>query len=193
MTIHIKPLLFASALFLVYSCSINKKQVQAQVDQNFIGPNKVAFIEYIQTQDGKVISGIVPEGRRIDGPTYHFDKETKRLEIYRKVNFSTDTIKAILGNGGILKGAAGSGLSLRLTPISKFPFIMNQLTISKVNIDGLYIIFDNKEHLIKEGEKWETSTSTIDTIKMEVPTIIKYTYTYSVYYQGLIDKKRTAE
>lgn len=185
MTRQIRLLFITAFIATIISCRVNKQQV----NQEFIKPDQIAFIEYIQTQNGEVLSGTAPQGRRIDGPTYHFDQETKQLNIYRKVNFSIDTIKAILGNGGILKGAAGSGLSLRLSGIGKFPYTMNKLTISEVSNQGLSIIFDKQLILIKEGEKWETSSSTIDTVKMEIPAIIKFTSTFSIRYHGMIDKK----
>jgi len=172
------------ALFLL-NCSASK----LKEDNNFIKANQVAFIEFIQTQEGKALKGKAPEGRRIDGPTYRFDSETKKLEIIRKENFLLDTVKVILGNGRILKGAAGTGLSMRINAIGKLPFSMYNLTIKEVNAEGLSITFDGKPVVIKEGEKWETSTSTVDTIKMDIPAIIKFTTTYSIKYHGLIDKK----
>lgn len=186
MTLQIRFFLITSFIAIAIGCSVNKQQAS----EEFIKPDQVAFIEYIQTQEGEVLSGTAPAGRRIDGPTYHFDAATKQLNLYRKANFSMDTVKAILGNGGILKGAAGSGLSLRLTGIGKFPYTMNKLTISGVSSKGLSIIFDKKKLILKEGEKWETSNSTIDTVKMEIPAIIRFTTTYSINYRGMIDKKR---
>jgi hypothetical protein len=196
MMIQIKRLAIISTLILAYSCSVKKQQVitHAQpLTDEFIRPEQFAFIEFIQTKDGEVLSGAAPQGRRIDGPTYHFDKETKQLDIYRKVDFLVDTLKAILGNGGILKGAAGSGLSLRLTPIGKFPFTMNRLTIVKVSSQGVHIIYNNEEAIIKEGEEWKRASSTIDTIKMETPAIIRFTTTSSVRYHGMVDKKGVAQ
>lgn len=172
-------------VLLSFGCSVNKQQV----NKNYINAEQVAFVEFIQTQDGKVISGDAPKGRRIDGPTYRFDSETKKLEIIRKENFLLDTVKVILGNGRILKGAAGSGLSMRINAIGKLPYSMYNLTIKDVNAEGLSINFDGKSIVIKEGEKWETTTSTIDTIKMETPAIINFTTTYLIKYHGLIDKK----
>lgn len=171
--------------FLSVNCSVNKQHVK----KDFINAEQVAFVEFIQTQDGKVISGYAPKGRRIDGPTYRFDSEARKLEIIRKEDFLLDTVKIILGNGRILKGAAGSGLSMRISAIGKLPFSMYNLTIKEVNAEGLSINFDGKPVVIKEGEKWETSTSKIDTIKMENPAVINYTTTYSIKYHGLINKK----
>lgn len=189
MTLQIRFILITSFTAIAIGCSVNKPQAT----EEFIKPDQVAFIEYIQTQEGEVLSGTAPAGRRIDGPTYHFDAATKQLNLYRKANFSMDTVKAILGNGGILKGAAGSGLSLRLTGIGKFPYTLNKLTISGVSSKGLSIIFDKKKLILKEGEKWETSNSTIDTVKMEIPAIIRFTTTYSIRYHGIIDKKGITE
>ncbi len=157
--------------------------------KSYINAEQVAFIEFIQTQEGKAIKGRVPEGRRIDGPGYHFDNESKKLEIIRKDNFLLDTVKVMLGNGRILKGAAGTGLSMRINAIGKLPYSIYNLTIKEVNAEGLSFNFDGKPIFIKEGEKWETTTSKIDTIKMDTPAIVNYTTTYSIIYHGLIDKK----
>ncbi len=177
-------LIILTALFLL-NCSASK----LKEDTNFIKANQVAFIEFIQTQEGKVLKGKTPEGRRIDGPTYHFDRDAKKLELIRKENFLLDTVKVILGNVRILKGAAGSGLSMRIGAIGKLPYSMYNLTIKGISDKGLSIDFEGKSVLIKEGEKWETSTSKIDTLKMENPAVINYTTTYSIKYHGLIDKK----
>lgn len=185
MSTQIRLLPISLFIVIAISCSVNKKQVT----EEFIKPDQVAFIEFIQDQNGEVISGVAPEGRRIDGPTYRFDKETRQLNIRREENFSIDTIKAILGNGKVLDGAAGSGLSLRINAIGRFPYTMYNLTILGVSKDGLSIVFDKKKHLLKDGEKWETSSSTIDTIKMATPAIVKFTTTYKIYYHGMIDKK----
>lgn len=180
-----KIIAFTLITIFLLSCSASKQQINT----DFIKPNQVAFIEFIQTQDGKAIKGRVPEGRRIDGPGYHFDNESKKLEIVRKENFLIDTVKVILGNGRILKGAAGTGLSMRINAIGKLPFSMYNLKIKEVSNQGLSIEFEGKPISIKEGEKWETTTSKIDTVKMESPAIINYTTTYSIKYYGLIDKK----
>lgn len=188
----LKVLLFSSILIIGFSCNISKKPITItkQAEDEFIKSNQYAFIEFIQIQEGLVLEGNALEGRRIDGPTYRFDKETMQLESYRELNFSFDTVKAILGNGVILKGAAGSGVSLRLSAISKFPYTMNKLTILGISSKGLSIVFDEKEQLVKEGEQWETSSTNIDTLKYGTHTIIKYTTTSSIRYHGLIDKNR---
>lgn len=191
MKIRIETILLLTILVISNSCNVSKQQpkVTKPADQDYIKSDQVAFIEFIQTQEGFVMKGKAPEGRRIDGPTYSFDKETRQLNSYRKMDYSIDTVKAILGNGVILKGAAGTGLSLRLTTIGKFPFTMDNLTILGVSSKGLSIVFDKKEQLVTEGEQWESSHSTIDTLKYETPVIIKYTTTSSIRYHGLIDKK----
>lgn len=180
-----KILLVVSIFIVMASCSVSKPQE----GKDFLKPNEVAFIEFFQTQNGVVLKGKYPEGRRIDGPTYRFDRNTKQLEILRKGNFSLDTVKAILGNGIVLKGAAGSGLSMRISPIGKFPYNMNKLTISKVSSEGIYLVFDKKELILKEGDVWETTDTKIDTVKLESPAIIQTSTTYTIHYFGIIDKK----
>lgn len=185
MLAKVKLIIVASILITANSCRVNKQQASKDI----IKPDQVAFIEFVQTQEGELISGTAPQGRRIDGPTYRFDKETRQLTLLRKDDFSIDTVKAFLGYVRVLKGAAGHGLSMRLNAIGKLPYTTNNLTISEVGSKVVNIIFDNKAVQINEGDSWETTKSTIDTIKMETPTIIKYTITYSIHYHGLIDKK----
>lgn len=171
------------------SCSVNKQHVS----NDYIKSNEVAFVEFYQTQDGEVISGTAPQGRRIDGPTYRFNKSTRQIEILRKTNFSLDSVMAILGNGKILKGAAGNGLSMRLNGISKFPFAMNGLTILNINDEGIHLIFNKEKLLVKEGQQWQTTTTTIDTIKIESPVIMRLKTTYTINYVGKINKSSVVE
>ena len=185
MLAKVKIALGASILIVVSSCNVSKPQA----DKSFIKSGQVAIIELIESHDGEALKGRAPEGRRIDGPTYRFDKETKKLEINRKENFAIDTVKALFGYVRILKGAAGSGLSMRLNAFGKFPYTTNNLIIKEVNSEGVKITYDKKELFLKAGEIWETQSSTIDTLKMETPAIIKYTTTYSIQYHGLIDKQ----
>ena len=185
MLAKVKLIAVASILISASSCRVNKQQV----DKDIIKSDQVAFVELVQTQEGELLSGIAPRGRRVDGPTYRFDNETKQLTLLRKESFSIDTVKAFLGYVRVLKGAAGSGLSMRLNAIGRFPYSSGNLTISRVTGKAVDIIFDSKEFQITKGGVWEAIKSTIDTIKEETPTIIKYTTTYSIHYHGLIDKK----
>ncbi len=185
--ILLSPKLLVTILMLTAftSCSSNKHIEK----QELLDPNTFAFVEYIQTQEGEVLEGKVPPGRRIDGPAYRFDKETKKLELLSKVNFSFDTVKIILGNGKILKGASGSGLSMRINAIGKLPYSMYNLTITEISSKGIRLLFDKREILLMAGEEWKSSTISIDTIKSEPRSIVKTTTTHSIRYQGNLDKK----
>jgi len=184
-TLSSKLSIFISMLMAFMGCSFNKHHAE----KNFIDPDEFVFLEYYQTQEGEVISGTAPHGRRIDGPTYRFDKATKKLDFLRKVDFSIDSVKVILGNGKILKGASGSGLSMRINAINKLPYTLNNLTISNVNGKGIYLIFDKKKLLLKAGDEWQTSTVSIDTIKTGSLSIVKTTTTHSIRYHGKLEKK----
>ena len=171
-------------LLFSLSCSVNKQNSKS----NSIKSDEVAFIEFYQTYIGEVISGTVPKGRRIDSPTYRFDQTTKVLEALRKPDFSVDTLKVIIGNGKILKGEAGTGMSSRLTGLSKLPYTLNKITFKEVGSKGLLIKVDNIETLIKEGEPFEKTETRIDTIKSESNVIVKLTIKSTINYQGFIKK-----
>ena len=184
--ILLSPKLLVTILMLTAftSCSSNKHIEK----QELLDPNTFAFVEYIQTQEGEVLEGKVPPGRRIDGPAYRFDKETKKLELLSKVNFSFDTVKIILGNGKILKGASGSGLSMRINAIGKLPYSMYNLTITEISSKGIRLLFDKREILLMAGEEWKSSTISIDTIKSEPRSIIKTNTTNTIRFTGKLSK-----
>jgi hypothetical protein len=157
--------------------------------RRFISPNEFVFIEYYLTQEGEVLSGTPPRGMRIDGPTYRFDKETKQLDISRKDNLLRDSIKILLGNGKILKGSAGSGISFRLTNITKLPYTDNHLTINKIDKNKICFTFDKQKYTLNINGEWQSTIAKIDTIKTTEPTIIKTILTYTLNYHGKLDKK----
>jgi hypothetical protein len=181
-----------STIFIVVimiSCGVNKNKSSEQ----FIKNDEIAFIEYIQTKESELVSGTLPRGRRIDGPTYHFDQEAKQLKILRKETFSLDTVKAFLGNVRILKGGSGSGLSMRLSAIGRFPFSMNDLKLLNIDRNGVKLVYDKNEILLQEGKEWKLSKSSLDTINVNEPTIVRTTTTYSIIYHGKIPKKGIIE
>jgi len=170
-------------LIIIAACSGAKNNFK------FVDSNNFVFIEYIQTTEGKEISGTAPKGQRIDGPTYQFNKEKKELNINRKPDFSFDTVKAVIGSGKVLKGAAGSGVSTYLKTINSLPFAVGKLTINKIDKKGVYITHDGKNVLIQNGEEWNDNITYTDTIKGVQQSIVEFKTTYSIRYGGLIDKK----
>jgi len=171
-------------LFISTGCSININNSTS----SYISQDEFAFIEYITTQDAEVLSGNYPRGKRIDGPTYRFDEETKQLQIHRRNNLSIDSIKILIGSGKVLTGAAGSGVSTHLTNTRTLPYVDNKLSINKIDRKGISLTFENQNKTIKEGEKWEFATTRVDTIKMDEPSIIKMRTTYSVRFWGILSK-----
>ena len=176
-------------IIAITSCSSSKQSVK----KDSVAQNEVAFLEYYQTQAGEVLSGTMQQGRRIDGPTYRFDPATKELKLLRKENFSIDSITVLLGNGKVLKGTSGSGLSMRINAIGKLPYTMSNLTITMVSRKGIYFIFEKKKLLLKEGEEWRTSKVSIDTIQLDPLAIVKTTTTHTIQYHGMLDKKRVVQ
>lgn len=181
----IKSGLIIILLFIVSCSGVKKNSIQKE----FIGPNEFVFIECIQKQEGEVIKGSMDlRGKRIDSPTYRLDSETKQLQIHRQDNLSIDSIKILLGEVRVLEGSAGTGVSSRLTNITQLPYSNNKLTITKVDQNGIDIIFDKQEVNLTEGKEWQTSQTRIDTIKIDKPTIVKMTTTYTIHYQGKLNK-----
>jgi hypothetical protein len=178
-----------SGLLLVVSffncCGVGKHSNKDEI----INPEKVAFVEFSQTQQGEVISGKAPTGKRIDGPTYRYNKEQKQLTILRKESVAVDTLRAIIGYTRVLKGTAGNGVSSLINPIYKFPSSISKLTLSNVTNRGIFIVFDLKKLFLKDGDDWQLSTSKIDTLKQDPIVIVKNTTTYTIRYHGLINKK----
>lgn len=174
-----------TVLFLA-GCAIKKQNSL----KGLIAPNEFVFIEYFSTQEGEVILGTAPRGMRIDGPTYRFDENTKQLNIRRKDNLSIDSVMVLLGNGKILKGAIGSGISFRLTNIKALPFTDNQISIDKITKSKLYFRFGKQKFSIDTGCEWQSEPSIkIDTIKMDEPSIIRIKSTYTIRYHGILNKK----
>jgi len=179
-----KTILIVLVIFFT-SCSFNKQDSF----KNYIGDNEFVFVEYLLTQEGEVISGNPPKGMRIDGPTYRFDKETKQLDIHRTDNLQIDSVKILLGNGKILKGAAGGGVSTRLSNIKNLPYSENKLTINKIDKNGISFTFDKQKVKLKVDDEWQSSTTRTDTIKMAEQAIVKIKTTYLVRYYGKLSKK----
>ena len=102
---------------LTFSCKSSKNSKQTWNPQK----DHFAFIEYYVTYDGKAIEGIPPQGMRIDGPTYTFEKEQGIVRSYMDTNFIPDTVSIIMGIGRIRRGTEGGGLSSRLAGSSKLP------------------------------------------------------------------------
>lgn len=172
-------------ILLLNGCTVEK---QTNL-RSFIGLNEFVFIEYYLTQEGEVLSGTPPRGMRIDGPTYRYDKETKQLDIHRKDNLLRDSITILIGNGKILKGSAGSGISFRLTNITNLPYTDNKLIIYKLNKNRIHFTFDKLKYTLNTADEWQSSTTKIDTIKTAEPTIIKTKLTYTLRYHGKLNKK----
>lgn len=179
----ITAVLLVMMLFFT-NCGAQKKNGITSI----LGPDEYVFIEYFLTQDGEVISGIPPKGMRIDGPAYRFDKSSKQLSIHRNDNLVTDSIKVLLGNGKILKGAAGNGVSMRLTNITSLPYTENKFTINRIDSKNINFTFDNQKIKLKAGDEWGLSIFRTDTIKLAEPSIVKTKLTYTIRYHGKLSK-----
>ncbi len=170
-------------LTILCACSGAKRSLK------IIDPDKFIFIEYIQTNEGKQLTGKAPQGPRIDGPAYHFDSEKMELRVNRKPSFSIDSTKIILGSGKVLRGVAGSGVSVNLNEVETLPYTMGKLKIRKINKTGVYISHDGKSVFIKNGADWQDTMSYTDTLTEPQPAVVEFKTTYTIRNWGLISKK----
>lgn len=153
-----------------------------------IAPSEFAFVEYYQTQEGVAVKGNVPQGRRIDGPTYRFDRKTRTLEVNREIETPLDSIRVLVGIGKILKGASGAGVSSFLRGTGNLPFTFDKMTIRGIDAKGLHVTHDGRDAVVAEGEEWKDIRVSTDTLPSD-NAIVRITTTYSIRYHGLIGKQ----
>lgn len=177
------PLFAFGFVILLSSCSSKKSATKESFNHN----NSLAFVEYYQTSEAKVISGTIPSGKRIDSPTYHYSKENGTLESYRSLSFSPDTVILILGTGKILKGAAGSGVSSLLVGTNKLPLSYGELKIIAVGKENVKVEFKGEKISIPAHSKWEKTTEYNDTINDQA-AILRRTITERISFHGFILK-----
>jgi hypothetical protein len=154
-----------------------------------IAPSEFAFVEYYQTQEGVAVQGDVPQGRRIDGPTYRYDRQTRTLEVNREIGTPLDSISVLVGIGKILKGAAGAGVSSFLRGTGHLPFTFDKLTIRGIDAKGLHVTHDGRDAVVAEGGEWKDIRVSTDTLPHSDNAIVRFTTTYSIRYHGLIGRQ----
>lgn len=172
-----------SLAILLSGCSSKKSVTQESFKQS----NSFAFVEYYQTSEAKVISGSIPSGRRIDSPTYHYNKENSTVESYRNLSFKPDTVILVLGTGRILKGAAGSGVSSLLIGTNKLPLSYGELKIIAIGKESVKVELKGEKITIATSSKWEKTSEYNDTIN-DQSTILRRTITDRISFHGFIPK-----
>lgn len=179
-----KRIIYAFGFAILLSgCSSKKSATQELFKQS----NGIAFVEYYQTSEAKVISGTIPSGKRIDSPTYHYNKENGTVESYRSLSFNPDTVILMLGTGKILKGAAGSGVSSLLVGANKLPLSYGELKIIAIGKESVKVEFKGEKITITTNSKWEKTTEYNDTIN-DQSAILKRTITDRISFHGFIAK-----
>jgi hypothetical protein len=154
--------------------------------------NEFAFIEYYQTNEGKVLEGIAPSGRRIDGPTYTFNQETGEVHSYLNTGFNKDSIIVLLGRGLVLRGTRGGGMHSRLIASKSLPVSEDKITINGFLKGGLLsVTWEDKELEMNPGDVWLKTTTTIDTLSFpDSEAIVENTTTYSIKFFGYLKKDK---
>lgn len=145
---------------------------------------RFAFIEYFQTVEGRAIKGNIPVGRRIDSPTYFFDTESDSLYVYRyNSGLVSDSLLGVLGTGKILRGTAGSGVASALIGIEKLPFSYAGIEIGKIDTEKITFRFKGKSVALKEGEEWNSISTSMDTIDNSV---VETTVAVKIQFHGFL-------
>jgi hypothetical protein len=173
------------AIFM-FSCKSSKKVAKWQM-----APNEYAFVEYYQTNDGRVIDGEVDPGRRIDGPTYSFNPETKEVMSYLSQSFNKDSLFLLLGRGLVLRGTQGGGMHSRLIEVNSFPYVDGKLTIQSINESGVTIKWEEETFSINPGDMWErtiTKTESIDSYNGKA--VVEVISTYTIKFHGFLQKEK---
>ncbi|HPD95521.1 MAG TPA: hypothetical protein PLA24_06465 [Tenuifilaceae bacterium] len=182
-------LLLAVFLMVFVSCNVLKKN--ENLDNSHEG--MVAFFEFYKTQEGIAIQGNVPMGRRIDAPSYSYDENTGKIEMYRyPSNFSIDTAKVVVGFGKILKGVAGQGVSSYLICSDKIPYSNNGFEIVSVNNDYANVSVNGEKIRLGVGKEWTKLEEKTDTLNRQNMAVVKYKTTYSVKFHGFLPSKEFA-
>lgn len=172
-------------LFVTTACYSGKKTA----DYSTLTNNAFAFVEYYQTTDVQVMAGEYHGGRRIDSPTYAFNPEDRTLNIYRYPDgLQPDSAIVVLGVGKILKNAAGSGVSSFLVGANQLPFSYNDLTITSLSNNKLFLTYQNKSITLKAGEEWKHYTEKTDTLKLQGLPVIKTMQTSTIRFHGFLSR-----
>jgi len=178
----LKLLFFGLLITLILpGCSSKNKMVKSAKNQN-----QFAFIEFFQTSEGKVLQGKVPPGRRIDSPTYSFNKETRELQVFRSNDFAVDSLVAVLGTGKILKGAAGGGVSSLLIGVNKLPFSYSDLEILKIDSKSISVRFKNENITLQIGQEWTQPKTETDTVKLQEVSVVEILSTTRIQFHGFL-------
>jgi len=162
-------------------CSSKNKMAKSEGTQS-----QFAFIEFFQTSEGKVLQGKVPSGRRIDSPTYSFNKDTRDLQVFRSNDFAVDSLVAVLGTGKILKGAAGSGVSSLLIGVNKLPFSYSDFEILKIDSKSASVRYKSENITLQIGQEWTQLKTQTDTIKLEEVSVVEILSTTRIQFHGFL-------
>ncbi len=174
-------------LATLYCCKTSKKITSWSPPAD-----EYAFIEYYQVNEGKVLEGKVPQGRRIDGPTYAFTPESGEVQSYLNNDFEKDSLKVLIGRGLVLRGTQGGGMHSRLIAAKKLPFSEDKIRVNSFAKDGvLSITWDGKDLMMNPGDVWVNTTTTIDTLFMqEGVAVVENSTTYTIKFFGYLKKDK---
>jgi hypothetical protein len=134
------------------------------------------FIDVLEHQDGKIISGTAYK-MMIDFPIYSLENHTLRSAVPIDIDPGAS---AILGKGSSLSGDMGGGAASGLSLIKETPHFIGSysgLNVSILGIVGEDIVIDlsGRQMVLEPGESWKrerTDTQQIQDSLMRVTTTL---------------------
>ncbi|QKG79258.1 hypothetical protein [Tenuifilum thalassicum] len=173
----------ALAIFTVYSCSVQKRNITTSAAKS---NSLIPFVEYFVTSEGEVLSGKSFPGRRIDSPGYSYNPDNQHLELYRNSISDSTGIKLFLGIGRVLKGVSGRGVSSFIKEVKNFPYKHEELIIESYSDSTLKFTLKDKSFKLKPKESFTYTESKIDSLPNN--TIVKTTTKWKVDFRGFVKK-----
>ena len=167
---------------LILSCASNTKMEKEQGKNDL-----VPFVEFYSITEGKALSGVPYQGRRIDGPGYSYDPKTQKLDIYRNNITDSLSIKLYLGVGKVLKGTAGQGVSSTIIGVNEYPFSYNEFTITNATNYKVNCYFKGKQFVLKPNQEYLITETKIDSLPNA--TVLQTTTTWKVTFTGFVKNK----
>ncbi len=167
----------------------------ARVDKAIPWPfenHLVVFIELREVEEGKVIQGNYPPGRRIDFPTYFYDEKQGTLTSQHLSFELDDTLKVVFGRYGALRGAAGGGVASRLYGVYRFPYLYGDLVLRGVDENGkAHLQFRDSELIVDSHDEWKHTETRRDTVDiLQYAAVAEFTTTIRIINHGVMEKAK---
>lgn len=168
---------------LVLSCASGRKTNNA-VEGDALLP----FIEFYTITEGKAISGVPGQGRRIDGPGYSYDAESQTLDIYRNKPADSLNVMLYIGVGKVLKGTAGHGVSSNIIAVESIPYSYGDFTVLRSTKSSLECLLKGVKIELKPGQEYTTAESKTDSLPNS--SVVQTTTTWRIAFVGFVKKNQ---